>query len=36
MYIVKQFEILFSSNVKDNNLFPCLHNIRHNIIIYNI
>jgi len=23
MYIVKMFEIVFSFNVKDNNIFPC-------------
>ena len=28
MYIVKKFEIVFSFNIKDNNIFPCLHNIR--------
>jgi len=27
------FEIVFSFNVKDNNIFPCLHNIR---LSYNI
>ena len=33
MYILKMFEIVFSFNVKDNNIFPCLHNIR---LSYNI
>jgi len=33
MYIVKQFDIVFSFNVKNNNIFPCLHNIR---LSYNI
>ena len=33
MYIVKLFEIVFSLNVKDTNIFPCLHNIR---LFYNI
>jgi len=28
MYIVNKFEIEFSFNVKDNNIFQCLHNIR--------
>jgi len=30
MYIVhvKMFEIVFSFNVKDNNIFPNLHNIK--------
>ena len=28
MYIVKMFEIVFSFNVKDTNIFPCLQNIR--------
>ena len=28
VYIVKMFEIMFSFNVKDNNIFPCLYNIR--------
>jgi len=28
MYILNMFEIVFSFNVKDNNIFPCLHNIR--------
>ena len=28
MYIVKKFEIVFSFNVKDTNIVPCLHNIR--------
>jgi len=28
MYIVKMFEIVFSFNVKDNNIFPCSHHIR--------
>jgi len=32
-YIVKLFDIVFSFNVKDNNIFPCLHNIRNS---YNI
>jgi len=26
MYIVKKFEIVFSSNVKDKHIFPCFHN----------
>jgi len=34
MYIVKMFEIVFSFNVKDNNKFPCLHNIRLSYNIY--
>ena len=25
---VKKFEIVFTFNVKDNNICPCLHNIR--------
>jgi len=33
MYIVNMFEIVFSFNVKDTNMFPCLHNIR---FFYNI
>jgi len=33
VYIVNLFEIVFSFNVKDNNIFPCLHNIR---LSYNI
>jgi len=33
MYIVKMFENGFSFNVKDNNIFLCLHNIR---LSYNI
>jgi len=28
MYIVKMLEIVISLSVKDNNIFPCLHNIR--------
>ena len=28
IYVVQMFEIVCSSNVKDNNIFPCLHNIR--------
>jgi len=28
VYIVKMFEIVLSFNVKDNNIFPCFHNIR--------
>ena len=28
MYIVTTFEIVFSFNVKYNNILPCLHNIR--------
>ena len=27
MYIVNNFEIVFSFNVKDINICPCLHNI---------
>ena len=27
-YRVKMFETVFSFNVKDNNIFPCLHNIK--------
>ena len=27
-YIVNMFESVFSLNVNDNNIFPCLHNIR--------
>jgi len=34
MYVVKMFEIVFSFNVKDNNIFPCLHNIRLSYNIY--
>jgi len=33
MFIVKMLEIVFSFNVKDNNIFPCLHNI---ILSYNV
>jgi len=33
MFIVKLFEIVFSFNVKDNDIFPCLHTIR---ISYNM
>jgi len=33
MYIVEMFEIVFSFNVKVNNIFPCLHNIT---LSYNI
>ena len=25
VFIVNKFEIVFSLNVKDNNIFPCLH-----------
>jgi len=28
MYIVKIIEIVFSFNVKNNSIFPCLRNIR--------
>jgi len=28
MHIVKMFEVVFSFDVKDNNIFSCLHNIR--------
>jgi len=28
VYIEKMFQIVFSLNVKDNYIFPCLHNIR--------
>jgi len=28
MYIVNKFEILFFFNVKDNDIFPYLHNIK--------
>jgi len=28
MYIVKMFEIVFTFDVKDNNICPCSHNIR--------
>jgi len=28
MYIVKIFEVVFSFNVNDNNIFPGLYNIR--------
>ena len=28
MHIVIKIEIVFAFNVKDNNIFPCLHNIR--------
>jgi len=28
MYIVKMFENVFSFNVKDKNIYPCLHNTR--------
>jgi len=33
MYTVKVFEIVFSFNVKDNDIFSCLHNIT---LSYNI
>jgi len=33
MYVVKKFEIVFFFNVKESNIVPCLHNIRHS---YNI
>ena len=33
MNIIKMFEVVFSFDVKDNNIFPCLHNIR---LPYNI
>jgi len=33
MYIAKLFEIVFFFYVKDDNLSPCLHNIR---LYYNI
>ena len=33
MYIVKIFEIVIFFTVKDNNIFPCLRNIR---LSYNI
>jgi len=32
--IVKKVEIVFSFNVKDSNLFPCLHNISLSFNIY--
>jgi len=28
MYIVKQFEVVFSLNVKGNNIVSCLHHVR--------
>jgi len=28
MYIVKKFKIVFSFNVNNNNIFPCLRDIR--------
>ena len=31
IYTVKMFEIVFPFNVKDSNVFPCLHNITYNI-----
>ena len=34
VYIIKQFEIVFSFNVKDNDIFLCLHNIRLSYNIY--
>jgi len=33
MFIVNMFEIVFSFNAKDNNIFACLHNIRHSYSI---
>ena len=33
MYISKMSEVVFSFNVKDNNICPCLYNIR---LFYNI
>jgi len=33
MYIANMFQIVFSFGVKDNNILPCLHNIR---LSYNI
>jgi len=33
IYKVNMFKIVFSYNVKDTNIFPCLHNIR---LSYNI
>jgi len=33
MYKVNKFEIVFNLNVKDNSIFPSLHNIR---LSYNI
>jgi len=28
MCVKQMFEIVFSFNVKDNNIYPCLHNTR--------
>ena len=33
MHIVRKFEVMFSFNVKNKNIFPCLHDIR---LSYNI
>ena len=33
IFIVKIIETVFSFTIKDNNIFPCLHNIR---LSYNI
>jgi len=34
LYKIKKFEIVFSFNVRDNNIFPLLHNIRLSYNIY--
>ena len=33
MNIINMFEVVFSFDVKDNNIFPCLHYIR---LFYNM
>ena len=33
IHVVKKYEIVFSFNIKDNYIFPCLHNIK---LSYNI
>ena len=33
IHVVKQYEIVLSFNIKDNYIFPCLHNIK---LSYNI
>jgi len=35
MYIANMFEIVFSFNVKENNICPCLHNIRFSYNVQN-
>jgi len=34
MYIVEMFEMFFAFNVKDNNIYPCINNIKFAYTIY--